>query len=99
MNENIEYKKRLIKNIRRLQKSEYIYDRLLKDRNENMSKLIEDQERNQNEASFVKKTGNQIKEKLSIKLQSISDDLEYVDEELDTIINILNEMKDAKMMD
>ena len=85
--------------MKRLQQSEYIYDRLLKDRNEKLTKVIEEQERNPNEASFVKKTGNQIKEKLSIKLQSICDDLEYVDEELDTIINILGQMKDARAME
>lgn len=98
MNENAEHKKKLIKSVKRLQQSDYIYDKLLQDRNERLAKLIEDQERNPNEASFVRKTGNQIKEKLAIKLQSISDDLELVNEELDTIVNILGQMKDAKTM-
>ena len=99
MNENPEYKRKLIKSVKRLQQSDYIYDKLLKDRNERLTKMIEDHERNPNEASFVRKTGNQITEKLSIKLQSICDDLEYVDEELDTIINILEQMKSAKAME
>ena len=99
MNDNPEHKKKLIKSVKRLQQNDYIYDKLLKDRNEKLTKVIEDQERNPNEASFVRKTGNQIKEKLSIKLQSICDDLEYVDEELDTIVNILNQMKDARAME
>lgn len=89
---------KLIKIIKRLKQSDYIYDKLMKDRNENLVKLIDDQEHSKNEISFVKKTGNQIKDKLSIKLQSISDDLEYTNEELDTIINILNQMKDANAM-
>lgn len=99
MNENQEYKKKLIKSVKRLQQNDYIYERLLQDRNERLTKVIEAQERNPNEASFVRKTGNQIKEKLSIKLQSISDDLELVNEELDTVLNILDQMKHAKTME
>lgn len=97
MAENLEYKKKLIKNIKKLQQNDYIYERLLTDRNVNLLRLVE--ESSLNEESFVKSTGDKIKEKLSVKLKSIDDDLEYLEEELDTVIGILTEMKDAQSLD
>lgn len=94
MTENSDYRKKLIKEVRRLQQSDFIYEKLLEDRNEHLMRLIEDQG-NPAERSFVKLTGNKIKDKLSVKLESIDYDLSYVDEELDTVINLLNEMKDT----
>lgn len=88
-------KKRLIDEIRRCQQSDFIYGKFLEDYNEHLIRFIEDQKSSVPEQSFIQSTGDKIKEKLSTKLQSIDYDLEYINDELDTIINILNEIKDA----